>query len=280
MSVKVLAAYATLALIIFGIVAQSVHVSAQYVRDNTIPIGELTTVVDQVSLGDAHSVHAVVDMGLGELTTQGGASDLLAARYTTNITASLPASTYSVTDGIGLLEIHYPEDAEEFEGFPDLTRISEYRSRWDLAFADDVPLDLALIVGKGTGDLDLRGLNLSALMVDMGQGDLNVDLRGERNESVNIMIEVGQGDALVDLRGDWRENAAVDISAGMGQVTVLLPSDTGVVVHVDRGVGGIDAKGLTQDGERYVNDAYGQSDVTLVVDVEVGLGGADLEVSK
>ena len=41
MSVKVLAAYATLALIIFVIVAEVVHVSTKYVRDNTIPIGEL-----------------------------------------------------------------------------------------------------------------------------------------------------------------------------------------------------------------------------------------------
>ena len=91
---------------------------------------------------------------------------------------------------------------------------------------------------------------------------------------------MGQGDATVDLRGDWREDTHADISAGMGQLTVLLPSDTGVVVHADRGIGGFDAEGLVQNGEQYVNDAYGESDVTLTVDLSVGVGGADLKVSE
>ena len=53
MSVRVLVAYAVLALIMFAIVAQAVHVSTQYVRNNTIPIGELTTVVEEVNLDGA-----------------------------------------------------------------------------------------------------------------------------------------------------------------------------------------------------------------------------------
>jgi hypothetical protein len=280
MSVKVLAAYVTLALIIFAITAQTVRVSAQYVRDNTIPIGELVTVVEQVSLDGAQSVRAVVELGFGELTTQGGATDLLEATYTSNVTASLPTSTYSVTAGVGQLQIHHDRESEAFNGFPDLSRISEYQSRWGLVFSGNVPLDLTLIVGKGTGDIDLNGLNLTALRVDMGQGDVSVDLRGEREQGADVQIEVGWGSVTVDLRGKWHEDANADISVGTGEAIVLLPSDIGVVIHVDPGIGGIDAEDLTQDGDQYVNDAYGKSNVTLEVELSVGVGGAELKVPE
>jgi hypothetical protein len=40
----------------------------------------------------------------------------------------------------------------------------------------------------------------------------------------------------------------------------------------------IDAEGLTREGNSYVNDAYGNSDVILEVDVEGGVGEINLEV--
>ena len=280
MSIKILVAYATLALIIFVVVAQTVHVSIQYVRANTIPIGELTTVVDEVSLGDAQSVHANVALGLGQLTTKGGALSLMEATYTTNVTASLPISSYAVTDGVGLLQITHDGENGEFGGLPDLSRLSEYRSHWDLAFTDKVPLDLALAVGKGTADIDLAGLYLTALIVDMGQGELMVDLRGSQIRGNQVEVTMGQGDTTIDLRGDWREDAVASLSAGLGHVTALLPADKGVVVHADDGISDINVEGLTQDGDQYINDSYGQSDITLTVELEVGLGDIDLIVSE
>ena len=38
------------------------------------------------------------------------------------------------------------------------------------------------------------------------------------------------------------------------------------------------AKGLKKVGDSYVNDAYGESDVTLDVDVRGGVGEINLEV--
>ena len=40
----------------------------------------------------------------------------------------------------------------------------------------------------------------------------------------------------------------------------------------------LNAEGLTREGNSYVNDAYGDSDVTLEVDVEGGVGEINLEV--
>ena len=64
----------------------------------------------------------------------------------------------------------------------------------------------------------------------------------------------------------------------MGGRTLILPADVGVRVNVEVGVGAVDATGLTKEGEYYTNDAYGQSDVTLYIDVEGGVGETVLRV--
>jgi hypothetical protein len=49
---------------------------------------------------------------------------------------------------------------------------------------------------------------------------------------------------------------------------------------VEVGVGGVDATGLTKEGEYYTNDAYGQSDVTLNIQVDGGVGGTELRLGE
>jgi hypothetical protein len=59
---------------------------------------------------------------------------------------------------------------------------------------------------------------------------------------------------------------------------VLVPSKVGVRVRAEGGLGKIDAEGFQREGEAYVNDAYGDSDVSLNVDVRGGVGSINLEV--
>ena len=58
--------------------------------------------------------------------------------------------------------------------------------------------------------------------------------------------------------------------AGADEVTVLLSRQVGVRVN---------AEGLQQRGEAFVNDADGDSEVTLEVNVEGGLGQINLKTS-
>jgi hypothetical protein len=51
-----------------------------------------------------------------------------------------------------------------------------------------------------------------------------------------------------------------------------------VRVNAEGGLGQINAEGLQREGDAYVNDAYGDSDVTLDVDVRGGVGQINLEV--
>jgi hypothetical protein len=122
--------------------------------------------------------------------------------------------------------------------------IGRVRNRWDLSLSNAVPIDLDINLGAGQSDLDLRGLKLRRVEIDMGVGEMTLDLQGHHQESFDV------------------------------------PADVGVRVHVDGGLGSINAHGLTKQGGAYVNEAYGRSAVTIEVDIDAGIGSLDLRVES
>jgi hypothetical protein len=129
------------------------------------------------------------------------------------------------------------------------------RNEWDLSFNDEVPTDLQVEMGAGESDLDLDSLALTGLDLQMGAGQ-----------------------TTVDLTGDYGQDLEANIQGGVGEATVMLPSEVGVRARAKGGLGKINAEGLQREGDSYVNDAYGDSDVTLDVDVQGGVGQINLEV--
>ena len=129
------------------------------------------------------------------------------------------------------------------------------RNEWDISLNDEVPTDLVVEMGAGESDLDLDSLTLTGLDLQMGAGK-----------------------TTVDLTGDYAQDFEASIQGGVGEATVLLPSEVGVKAKAEGGLGKINAKGLKREGDSYVNDAYGNSGVTLSVDVQGGVGEINLEV--
>lgn len=70
-----------------------------------------------------------------------------------------------------------------------------------------------------------------------------------------------------------------NIGGGVGGLKLTLPRDVGVRVDVEKCLSGVDASGFSREGDAYVNDAYGESDLTLFIDLKVGLGGVELNLS-
>jgi len=91
-------------------------------------------------------------------------------------------------------------------------------------------------------------------------------------------LRMGAGETTVDLTGDYARDFDATVEGGVGEATVLLPSDVGARVRAEGGLGQINAEGLQREGDSYVNDAYGESDVTLEVDIQSGIGEINLEV--
>jgi uncharacterized protein DUF2154 len=200
-----------------------------------------------VDLEDARSVVAKLRMGAGELNVSSGADALMEADFSYNVADWKPEVSYDLSGDTGELSVEQGSGG----GIPG----GDARNEWDIRFNEAVPTDLHLEMGAGESNLDLDSLTLMGLDLQMGAGE-----------------------TTVDLTGDYGQDLEASIQGGVGEATVLLPSEVGVRAKAEGGIGKIDAQGLQREGDSYVNDAYGDSDVTLEVDVQGGVGQINLEV--
>jgi N-terminal domain of toast_rack, DUF2154 len=214
----------------------------------TQQVGELERQSQSVDVEDARSVRANLRMGAGELNLTGGADRLMEADFAYNVADWEPEVNYDVSGETGELIVEQGQG----EGPP---IGGDARNEWDIRFNDEVPTDLSVQMGAGESDLDLDSLTLRGLDLEMGAGRTTIDLTGAY-----------EGDLVASIQG------------GVGEATVRLPSEVGVRVEAQGGLGQINAEGLQKEGEAYVNDAYGDSEVTLDVDIQGGVGQINLEV--
>ena len=212
-------------------------------------VGEMQRQSESVDLENAQSARVELRMGAGELNVSGRADALMEADFSYNVSEWEPEVSYDVSGETGELSV---EQGSSDEG----VRVGgDARNEWDLRFNDEVPTDLRVEMGAGESDLDLDSLTLTRLDLEMGAGQTTVDLTGDYGQDLEARLE-----------------------GGVGEATVLLPSEVGVRARAEGGLGKINAEGLQREGDSYVNDAYGDSDVTLEVDVRGGVGRINLEV--
>src|SRR5215210_3120190 len=214
----------------------------------TQQVGKMQDESKYVDLKNADSVRAQLKMGAGELHITGGADQLMDGDFSYNVSEWTPKVNYDVSGDAGELVVKQ----RSAEG----ARLGgDARNEWDISLNDEGPTDLQVQMGAGESDLDLDSLVLTGLDLQMGAGKTTVDLTGDYSRSFDASIE-----------------------GGVGEATVLLPSEVGVKAKAEGGLGKINAEGLQKVGDSYVNDAYGESDVNLNVDVKGGVGEINLEV--
>ena len=213
-----------------------------------IGVGKLQVESESVELGGAESVRVEVRMGLGKLKVEGGADELMNAEFTYNVAEWKPEVKYRVSGGQGYLTVQQPSEVEDIP-------VGEVRYEWDLRFNNDVPLNLSIVLGAGSSHLELGGLSLSKLDV-----------------------VTGAGEGTIDLTGDWTQSLDVIVKGGVGKANLRLPSDVGVRVKLHGGIGNIDIGDFYKDDGAYVNEAYGESEVTLNIDITGGVGQVNLEL--
>ena len=217
-------------------------------------VEDLRTESETVELANADAVVAEISMGAGELTLHAGTSALMEAEFAYNVDVWRPQVDYSVDqtgdENVGRLFVSQPAEVE-FD-----SNLTNFRYQWELHFNNDVPLDLRVELGAGNGNIDASDLDLTALDVAAGAGNITVDLSGER-----------QRDLAASIRG------------GVGNLTLLLPSEAGVKVEVTGGLGQVVATGLSRNEEgSFVNTAFDTAENTIILDIQGGVGEINLEV--
>ncbi len=209
--------------------------------------GQTVTESQTVDTAGATAASVQIQMNAGELTLAGGAGQLLEADFRYNVADWEPQVAYAVDGARGALDVTQPGDG--------LPVNDELVNDWNLRLSGGLPLDLAINLGAGEGDLDLSGLDVSS-----------------------VQVETGASVVTVDLRGDWDHDVDAVIRGGVGELRVVLPSALGVRVAADTALVNVTASGLTRDGDAYVNAAYGTAPYSLEVEIEAGVGAVDLEV--
>jgi hypothetical protein len=207
------------------------------------PPGPERTEARSIELDKSEEVLVDLKMGAGELRVRGGADKLMEGRFTYNRLRLRPEVSYNAGGFRGHLVVEEPSHVG--------TATSRYA--WDLRFNNQKPLELDVKCGAGESRLDLGDLALRRVNVEMGVGELKMDLRG-----------APKSDYDVSVRG------------GVGEATIYLPEGVGIDADVKGGIGGIRAPGLEEREGRYVNDAYGHAKTTVRLDIRGGIGAINL----
>jgi len=194
---------------------------------------------------NAEQVRVDLKMGAGKLRIDTGTDKLAAADFTYSAASWRPEMHYSKFDGRGTLTITQPESHSIHPGPHDY--------EWDLRLSRDVPLDIGVKFGAGEAHLDVGGLTVRSLEVEMGVGQLDLDLRGNPKQSYDVRIRGGVGEAVVHL-----------------------PSEAGIEADAEGGLGSVQASGLRHDGSRYYNDAWENAKTRIHLDIQGGIGSIRL----
>lgn len=206
--------------------------------------GETRTESKSVELPKAEIVHAEISMAAGDLKLRGGATKLLDGDFRSNVDSWRPEVKYEESGLRGQLTVRQHEGGRMG---------GDTVNEWTIRLNDKTPLDLEVKVGAGEAHLDLGGLTLRTVNVKMGAGESEILLGPEPKRGYDL-----------NVRG------------GVGEATIRIPKNVGVIAHAAGGLGGIDVKNMTKDGDSYINEAYGKAKVTVRVDVKGGVGQINL----
>jgi hypothetical protein len=216
---------------------------------------------ETVALGSATRAADELDMDFGDLSVRAGAAgsgNLMEAEFAFDDDDWRPSVEYGIADDEGQLKVGQPGDASDV-GFGDLDNLVENDGNaWDVALSTEVPVDLTVDLDTGYANVDLDGFNLTGLDLEMEAGEVKVDFSGVApTQDVEATIEVEAGD-----------------------VEVVVPAGIGVRIDAEAGAGDIDADGFERDGDAYLNVAYGESPVTIRIEVDAAIGQIDLKVAN
>jgi len=193
-----------------------------------------------IPLEKAEVTRVDLKMGAGELTVMGGSSNLLDATFDYNVAAWKPTVNYRSTGARGDLEISQPEGGGRLGG----------HNQWDLRLNESALMDVSAKLGAGEAKMNLGDLNLRSVEMNIGVGEVTVDLRGRTPAR------------SYDVR----------INGGVGQANVHLPRDVAIDATAQGGLGEVLVQGLEKRGDRWVNAAKLDAPVTIRVDVKGGIG--------
>lgn len=249
----------------------------------------------EIPLNDAATADVNINFGAGEFRLRPGVEEgLLKADFTYNVDKLKPIIK---EDRRGdELDVNLGLDVDGLS----LNLGDSTRNEWDIRLSDQVPMALDIDLGAAKGRLDLGGLRLTDADIRTGAADVEIEWDEPNPELLDLLsvdagasslkihklgnahfdqmnFNGGAGNFELDFSGDWQESARASIKAGLSNLTLTVPSDVGVKVDTgDKALANVKADGFRRSGTAWVNDAYGESELELIITVDIGLGNLTL----
>src|SRR5664279_487043 len=142
---------------------------------------------ESVEMDDSEVVRVDLKMGAGDLRITDGGAKLMRGDFAYSVPSWKPQVRYNRSGKHASLTIEQPDTHH--------TRLGNTKYNWDLQLNKKAPVELALHFGAGQARLDLGSLDLRGVELDMGVGQLDMDLRGAPKHSYNVAIHGGIGEA-------------------------------------------------------------------------------------
>lgn len=216
-----------------------------------------------------------------------------------------PDVRYEVVGDQGRLNIHFSgkmkkgvedDDSQSISSFKNI-----YDNQLDLKLTEKIPLEMDMELGMVKGDMNLGGLKLRHLNMEVGVSQSSV-LFDEPNPEIlescyieggvgKLMVEKignsnfqyfsfegGVGSYILDFSGDYRRDASANIELGMGKLTLYLPKYVGTRVKVDKSfLASLSIDDCYKKSSYYYNDMWEKTANSLDVKIETGVGKIDIQ---
>jgi hypothetical protein len=172
--------------------------------------------------------------------------------------------------------------------------------RWEISLNPDVPTRLLIEGGVGEETVDLSQIELDALTLEVGVGDVDlilptseepyeVDLKGgvgevnvEIRPFAHVVLAIEGGVGSLDLELGESSNIQADIKGGVGGVALDIPKGAAVRVEADANLGRVNlpswmtrapAGVAGSDWQAWESEGYEDAEMRIFIRYEGGLGG-------
>jgi hypothetical protein len=251
--------------------------------------GHVRSTSQSVPLDDAASVQVRIEFGAGRFELGRAArGQLLEGTFETDVEELEALVNYRRRGDRGLLDLSMEQSGPGLSG--------HFKNEWAIGLAEGVPLDLEFDLGAVEATLDLSGLSIAQLQLDVGAADCEVlwdkpnperltrldvhtGVSSLRMEGLGhagferLRFEGGLGDFELDFSGDWQHGAEADFEIGLGELTLWVPPGIGVRIETDKALASVKAdRHFLRDDDLYVSENYDDALIKLDCTVELGMG--------
>ena len=150
---------------------------------------------------------------------------------------------------------------------------------WQIGLTTEIPLDLTIDAGSGSGEYALGQLQLSDFALDGGSGSLSVVLP---DGVYDAKVDLASGSSRWTLPADG--GGEYDFDVGSGSMSLLIPQGIEAQIEIDRGSGSFSADSRfelisgDEDNGTWQTTGYDAADNRLDIKIDSGSGSVSVEL--